>query len=48
VEDIAQFISHNYKWHEENDIGPSSFFTPDLIEVFTSEVALEFGNWLAG
>ena len=47
-EDIAEFISHNYKWHEENDIGPSSFFTPDLIEVFTSEVALEFGNWLAG
>jgi|LSQX01.3.fsa_nt_gb hypothetical protein len=46
-EEIAKFISHNYEWHEENDIGPSSFFTPELIEEFTSEAADDFRSWLA-
>lgn len=46
-EDITEFISTNYKWHEMNNLGPSSFFTPELVEEFASETAVEFGKWLA-
>lgn len=45
-EDVADFIDRNNKWHAENDIGPSSAFTPDFIEEFTDKVAAEFKNWL--
>jgi hypothetical protein len=44
--DVVDLISRNRKWHIENNIGPSSAFTPDFIEEFTSEVAVNFNNWL--
>ncbi|HEY5584921.1 MAG TPA: hypothetical protein VIK78_10570 [Ruminiclostridium sp.] len=45
-ENVADFINRNNKWHVENNIGPSSVFTPDFIEEFTSKVAIDFKNWL--
>lgn len=44
--EIKKFIVRNYKWHNENYIGPSLYFTPELIEEFTSKVAVEFRDWL--
>lgn len=44
--DINDFIIRNSKWHVESNIGPSSVFTPDFIEEFTSKVAIDFKNWL--
>jgi hypothetical protein len=45
-EDIYNFLSRSYKWHRDNKIGPSLFFTPDFIEVFTDNVVNEFKDWL--
>jgi len=45
-ENISEFINSHGKWHVENDIGPSSVFTPDFIEEFTNKVAINFKNWL--
>ena len=45
-QDVANFINRNNKWHIENDIGPSTAFTPDYVEEFTSKVAINFKNWL--
>jgi len=44
--DITDFVKRNARWHAENKIGPSSVFTPDFIEEFTSKVAVDFKNWL--
>lgn len=44
--EIRKFIAQNYMWHKNNAIGPSLFFTPELIEEFTSKVAIEFRDWL--
>lgn len=45
-EAIISYIDRNYKWHDENNIGPSSVFTPDFIDGFTDKVVKEFRNWL--
>lgn len=46
IDEIEKHIALNYSWHSDNDIGPSLFFTPELIEEFTSRVVLEFKDWL--
>lgn len=45
-EDVTDFINSGSKWHIENNIGPSTAFTPDFIEEFTSKVVTDFKNWL--
>jgi hypothetical protein len=45
-EDVVDFIKRNRKWHIENNIGPSSAFTPDFIEEFTSKVAVDLKSWI--
>lgn len=45
-ENVADFVERNFKWLVENNIGPSSVFTPDFIEEFTDKVAVDFKNWL--
>lgn len=45
-ENVKDFISRNSKWHRENNIGPSSAFTPAFIEEFTSKVAIDFKTWI--
>ncbi len=44
--DISDFIIRNRDWHIENDFGPSAVFTPDFVEEFTSQVAINFKKWL--
>ena len=44
--ELERFIARNYSWHKDNDIGPSLYFTPEIIEEFTSRVAVEFNDWL--
>lgn len=46
TEDIANFIIRNKKWHQENPIGPSTVFSTEFIEEFTSEVVVEFRSCL--
>jgi hypothetical protein len=45
-EDVADLIIRNYKWHIENNIGPSSAFTPEFIDEFSDKVAIDFKSWL--
>jgi hypothetical protein len=44
--DMTDFIKRNAMWHAENNIGPSSVFTPDFVEDFTTKVAVDFRKWL--
>jgi hypothetical protein len=44
--DIVNYISGTYKWHNENNIGPSSVFPPEYIEKFTDKAVVDFKNWL--
>ena len=44
--EIKDFLARNYKWHDENYIGSSLFFTPELVEKFTNEAVNEFRDWL--
>lgn len=43
--ELKDFISRNKKWHSENNIGPSTAFIPEMIEVFTDKVAKEYVVW---
>ena len=43
--EVKEFISRNHKWHSEHVLGPSSIFTPELIEEFTDITAKEYINW---
>jgi len=47
VTDVKNWVSRGNKWHNENNIGPSSVFTPDLVENFASLVAEEYNIWRA-
>jgi hypothetical protein len=44
--DITDYIHRVYKWHDENNIGPSSVYDPDFIEEFTDKAMTDFRNWL--
>ena len=44
-EEVRDLILRNDKWHRENDIGPSAYFTPERIEAFTDQVAREYAAW---
>lgn len=43
--ELKNFISRNRKWHNENNIGPSTTFMPEMIESFTDKVAKEYVIW---
>jgi hypothetical protein len=45
AEELKNFISRNNKWHNDNNIGPSTAFTPEFIDEFTSKVADEYTIW---
>jgi hypothetical protein len=45
-EDVVLLINTSFIWHQENNIGPSSVFTPDFVEEFTDIVATEYEKWL--
>jgi hypothetical protein len=45
-ENVDDFLRRNCKWHLENNIGPSTVFTPDFVEEFTSDTVVEFRKWL--
>jgi hypothetical protein len=45
-EEVIDFLIRNGKWHSENNIGPSTVFTPSFVEEFTDKVVLEFKEWL--
>jgi len=45
AEDVKNFISRNNKWNNENILGPSAAFPPDLIDDFTTQIADEFLKW---
>lgn len=43
--EVQTFVCRNQKWHSENDIGPSSAFTPMFIEDFTDCAAKDYFLW---
>jgi len=43
--ELKDFISRGNKWHNENNIGPSTAFLPDFIELFTDNIIQEYLNW---
>jgi hypothetical protein len=45
-EDVTDFLIRNNKWHLENNIGPSTVFTPSFVEEFTDKVVADFREWL--
>lgn len=44
--DIEGLIIRNHRWHEENDLGPSSIYTPDFLEAFTDSAVRDYKMWL--
>lgn len=46
--EVAAFLKRNYKWHKENNIGPSEVYPPMFVEEFTSRAAEDYGNWRNG
>lgn len=45
-ENIVNFVQRNHKWHQENNIGPSTVFSIEFIEKFSTEVVNEFKYWV--
>ncbi len=45
AQELKAFITRNHKWHIENNIGPSTFFTPMFIDKFINELAEEYPKW---
>lgn len=43
---IKEFVSRNNKWHNDNIIGPSTAFTPTLIDTFTTQIANGYNEWI--
>lgn len=45
AEEVREFFCQNHKWHIDNRIGPSLFFSPELIKEFINQTADEFVQW---
>jgi len=45
-EQVKDFIHRNRIWHHNTVIGPSKFFSPQLISDFTNQVAGEYDKWI--
>lgn len=43
--EVEAFVKRNYKWHSENNIGPSTAYSPLFVEEFTSHAAEKFSAW---
>lgn len=43
--ELKEFVHRNNIWHNENFNEASSFFTPQLIEKFTTTVAEDYLDW---
>jgi len=46
--EVTEFLKRNYRWHEENNIGPSEAYSPEFVEDFTNRTVVEFFNWRKG
>ena len=45
AETVCAYIRRSYKWHRENDIPASDFFTPEYAERFAASAAERFLAW---
>jgi len=45
ADELKDFIRLSYKWHNENNTGPSEVFPPELIDEFISTIADEYTQW---
>lgn len=43
--EVSDMIKRNYLWHNDNNIGPSDFFSPDFVEDFANRAADEYRVW---
>lgn len=43
---VRGYLTRNYKWHYENDIGPSPAFPPETVERFCRDAAESFAEFL--
>ncbi|MBQ4055155.1 MAG: hypothetical protein IJD17_05530 [Clostridia bacterium] len=46
AEAIRGYLTRNYKWHYENDVGPSPAFPPEVVEDFCRDCAAGFAEFL--
>ena len=46
ADEVRDYISGAYKWHNENKEGPSAIFSPEFIEVFISRTAQDYIDWI--
>ena len=45
VEELKDLICRNNKWHNDNNMEPSTYFTPEFIEKFINQVGDEYTQW---
>jgi hypothetical protein len=43
--EIKNFVSFMNRWHNENNIGPSSAFPPERIEQFIDKTVRDYVDW---
>lgn len=45
-DELKDYVHRNNVWHNENIMEKSEFFSPELIDEFTTQVAKEFIEWI--
>ena len=45
IDAVSSLLARNYRWHKDLNPEPSPYFSPDLIEEFTSRIAHNFRDW---
>jgi hypothetical protein len=45
-DELKDFVHRNNVWHNENIREKSDYFSPELIDDFTTQVAKEFIEWI--
>ena len=46
AEAIRGYLTRNFKWHYENDVGPSAVYTPEAVDEFCRGAAKSFLQFL--
>lgn len=46
AESVRGYLTRNYKWHYENDVGPSPAFPPETVDGFCHDAAQSFTQFL--
>lgn len=44
-DELEYFLNRNYKWHKENNIGPSAVYPPVFVEDFINEAVVGYTKW---